>query len=260
MDVSLRAEISSILEQRGYSQIAEKFSSCEKRVIGYLCENCGTQRYTAITCGVRTCDNPICSNHKYRYVDKYTAILKHHVGILRFITLTYGEVKNISYSKINNVILSAEKLLKHFKQKGALLVCEIKKSNAFDFYLHIHIITAGNYIPQKDLSDYWKALTDKNIVDIRMIRNVKMAKNYIFKYIKKSNYLGGASAYADYIIQFHKKRLVRSIGVFYKIKSIYHKQDVICAVCSCVMQYSGTFDNKSNGWVLNDAWIEAADT
>lgn len=50
---------------------------------------------------------------------------------------------------------------------------------------HIHAIVYSPYVPQEVLSCAWRALTDSYVVDIRQIRSVSDALEYVFKYISK---------------------------------------------------------------------------
>lgn len=51
---------------------------------------------------------------------------------------------------------------------------------------HLHILCRLKYIPQRWLSEQMASLTSSPIVDIRRIKNKRMAANYVSKYIAKA--------------------------------------------------------------------------
>jgi hypothetical protein len=90
---------------------------------------------------------------------------------------------------------------------------------------HIHAIVYGPYIPQKVLIDAWLALTgDSYIVDIRQIRSVCDALEYVFKYVSKppSN-LKNADDVAVYVAITRGFRRLHSYGIWYNIGKIDRK-------------------------------------
>jgi len=54
---------------------------------------------------------------------------------------------------------------------------------------HYHFIARSDWIPQKQLSKWWKKLTHAPIVDIRQIKKTKDAYWYVVKYLGKQRYI-----------------------------------------------------------------------
>jgi hypothetical protein len=51
---------------------------------------------------------------------------------------------------------------------------------------HLHILTTRRWIDQRWLSALWKRLTGAHIVDIRRVKNARMAASYVAKYLGKA--------------------------------------------------------------------------
>ena len=50
---------------------------------------------------------------------------------------------------------------------------------------HLHVLTTRSWIDQKWLSQQWEKITGARIVDIRRIKNARMAVSYVAKYLSK---------------------------------------------------------------------------
>lgn len=250
MPIINRIEVEQILSLRGFPRLASRYSQCEKKHHLHRCPSCGAEKHGISTCGLRGCDNPACGRHRYRYVRKYTERLSAFRGELKFITLTYGDIATADPQTLNKVFSAATKTLRSFGHRGAVMVAEVKRTEKSILYLHIHCLSAGKYIPQKFLSWKWQKLTGRSVVDIRQVSEKGRVAGYIMKYLKKPPELGDSPAYADFIIRFFKRRMVRTFGVFYRLKDSFMKSDVECPYCGDIMRYMGEYDGGSDGMML----------
>lgn len=112
-------------------------------------------------------------------------------GVLRFVTLTLNTKNRPLHDELKRLIASFRKLrasgvMHGCFRRGASFI-EVKWSRrAKQWHPHIHILVQGRYIPQKVLSDTWLKITgDSRIVDVRMVRNSRIAERYITKYVTK---------------------------------------------------------------------------
>ena len=112
-------------------------------------------------------------------------------GNYRFVTLTLKHSDAPLREQIDRLYASwkklrADKLWKD-SQKGGAAVLEVKLSDQDQkWHPHLHIVTEGGYIDQRDLSTAWYSITgDSFKVDIRALRSAKDACHYLSKYITK---------------------------------------------------------------------------
>jgi predicted nucleic acid-binding Zn ribbon protein len=127
---------------------------------------------------------------------------------------------------------------------GALAVLEPQKSLS----PHIHAIVYGPYVPQEILSCAWRALTgDSYVVDIRQIRSVSDAQEYVFKYISKppSN-LERANDVAVYVAVTRGFRRLHSFGIWYNIGRI-EPHSVGCPVCGLSISFDVDYYSTHDG-------------
>lgn len=70
---------------------------------------------------------------------------------------------------------------------GGAAFLEIKRGKgSSQWHPHLHCIVKGGYLPQKKLSQVWRAITtDSHIVDVRLVRKPNEVCNYITKYVTK---------------------------------------------------------------------------
>jgi hypothetical protein len=148
-----------------------------------------------------------------------------------------------------------EKTFKHFRSLmnycfpkskgcGVLAVLEPQKSLS----PHIHAIVYGPYVPQAILSCAWQALTgDSYVVDIRQIRNVSDALEYVFKYISKPPLnLEHANDVAVYVGITRGFRRLHSFGIWYNIGKT-ESRSVGCPVCGESISLDVDYYHKYGG-------------
>jgi hypothetical protein len=114
-------------------------------------------------------------------------------GRLRFVTLTLRCLPSIPLKD------SLDRLYRSFKElrrrpfwkqyvAGGLLCLEVKLGKGSDWWHpHLHILTAGVYMPQKELAQEWLNVTgDSSICWIRDVPPGDDAKSYVAKYVTKA--------------------------------------------------------------------------
>ena len=113
---------------------------------------------------------------------------------------------------------------------------------------HIHAVVYGPYVPQEVLSCAWRALTgDSYIVDIRKIRNVSDALEYVFKYVSKPpTNLRNADDLAVYLAMTRGFRRLHSFGIWYNIGKVEH-QHAVCPACSLPVSLDADYYYKHDG-------------
>jgi hypothetical protein len=113
---------------------------------------------------------------------------------------------------------------------------------------HIHAIVYGPYVPQKILSCAWQALTgDSYIVDIRQIRSVADALEYVFKYVSKppAN-LQNADDVAVYVAITRGFRRLHSYGIWYNVGK-FERRPTGCPTCSQPVSLDKDYYFKHDG-------------
>lgn len=149
----------------------------------------------------------------------------------RFVTLTLRHCDEPLTEQLDHLYNSFRKLRtrKHWKNavKASIGFTEITYNNSRkQFHLHLHIITIGSYLPQKQLSEMWRSASKgSHVVDIRAIPNKRNAIKYITKYASKG--ISGATLLeCDKAIEVVKalegRRLIIGSGEWSKLKP--HKQ------------------------------------
>jgi hypothetical protein len=104
----------------------------------------------------------------------------------KFITLTvnnsiWSDPRAAYDGTRKQVTALATKLRRAYGEFEYLRVLEATRKG----WPHYHLVARSPYIPQKELSELWKALTGAFIVDIKQVKKVKDVYSYIIKYLGK---------------------------------------------------------------------------
>lgn len=105
-----------------------------------------------------------------------------------FLTLTWNANRPESPDAAARVLKNAwvnlrRRIERTFGQKKVPFICVFEKTKRG--YPHMHILMRADFIPQEWLSNAMKELIDAPIVDIRKIKDRKMAYFYVTKYLGK---------------------------------------------------------------------------
>lgn len=199
--------------------------------ISLYCGDCGFSRRVRVSCGDRTC--PVCSEARFSaLLEGYHSFLRSKKD-LRFITLTLKDCP-LSIEKIKFLRSCFVKLcrMKYYRKAlvGGLYGIEARKRAGRNWYIHIHILAEGFYIPQKRLSKDWLSLTGNSlIVDIRKFNSGVAGLKYITKYMTKPPSVGRSKNLYNSVVRH--SRLIHTFGTWYRVKS--QKIPFPCPLCGC---------------------------
>jgi len=213
------------------------------------CKACGHTFAVPVWCGDRLC--PICARRRQVKYQKYLQLkVKNEKNLknLRFITFT---VKN--RDSLKAAFYDLHHAIKRLKDRdiwkknilGGCYSLEVTKSNK-GWHVHVHIVAEGNYIPQKDLSEAWKKVTDSNsyIVDIRKVHNYEQFQKELSKYPFKP---ADAKTWSKEIKKefndfMFNRRLFTKFGSWYNDHISLGDHHTICPVCGAVDSYTILFN------------------
>ena len=196
------------LERANKNFSLDRLDSCRSRAFFVRQISTGKVRVQSRSCHVRFC--PLCSAARSSTIRVNTEAWLKKQKFPKFITLTLKHTEDCLTWQIGRLYDSFKQLrrLKLFKKNvtGGIWFFELILTKKDEWHPHLHIAIAGKYIPQKKLSQEWERITtDSPIVDIRMIKDAKIAANYISKYAVKP-------------IQLHKLSDERIDDVFFALK------------------------------------------
>lgn len=184
----------------------------------FECRDCRGTFYAYKGCG----DRITCKECRKKYLNRtyarFSPVIEGMKGTLRFMTLTV----------LNGPVLTErrEHLRKSFRKarqrvawkkivKGGVYVEETTHSEEFGWHPHVHIIYAGRYFDQKELSEIWKSVTgDSHRVHVRLIKNKEEACRELFKYTLKEKGLP-EKILEEARLAFSGRHLVGTFGDLY---------------------------------------------
>lgn len=109
----------------------------------------------------------------------------------RFITLTLRSTDTPLSEQLDRLYKAYQRLRRwagwHKTQDGGLAVLELTLNRQTHlWHPHLHVISEGRFIDQKELSKQWRKVTgDSYIVDVRAARTQREVGRYITKYLTK---------------------------------------------------------------------------
>lgn len=255
-----RSRVSKVLRKIGMVEQADNFDKCGQLVYNMECTQCGYVHAVRYHCKLRVC--PQCGWVRKGELTAAYADALQSLGRLRFMTLT---IKNVSDLKLG--IKRIRKLfgkLRHDKirrpvgwieERRDILDCDIVEGNYYKgrirgglygieppvgldglWHVHLHILFAGSYIPQDQLSWDWLFLTgDSRVVYIQDVKRGQSPIGYILKYVNKhdSIVLSGNDKLAEYVSVLYNVRLLQPFGCLLGVKA--EKPLFLCPECGgCV--------------------------
>lgn len=140
-------------------------------------------------CRCRAC--PLCAVHRQRQTEKRINTITEKWDNMRHVVLTLRAENCDLDDQLNNLISSYRRLRQSVLWKrtvvAAIATVEVTLNNQTGmWHPHLHILTTGHYLPQKELSSQWFiASNGSTIVWIGAVHSRKMAAKYISKYIAK---------------------------------------------------------------------------
>lgn len=178
----------------------------------------GKYRLAGSTCHDRFCTP--CATERSRTIATNVAAKLGTDGC-RFVTLTVREGAEGLRPAIAHLYASFRKLQrKRFwssRVTGGVAFLEVKwNEGAGRWHPHLHCLTHGKFIPQRQLSLLWKEIThDSFIVDIRACKGAAAITRYVTKYASKPlnmSYANDFDRLCEAIVALKGKRICITFG------------------------------------------------
>lgn len=187
-----RALVDAALESAGASTFElDRFRNCGSACTIETSPSTKKIRLRASYCKSRHCEpcmrakaNKIAGNLRNRLEQQPD-------GRYRFITLTLKHNTAPLQQQIRRLYAAFKKLRRSGpwadSQRGGAAALEVKwKPETGRWHPHLHIISEGDFLHKRDLSNGWLSATgDSSIVDIRQLDSAKDAAHYVAKYVTK---------------------------------------------------------------------------
>jgi hypothetical protein len=191
---AVRDKVAHAMHDAGTSEhTLTRFANCGAECMVEWSDDLQKYRLRASFCKCRHCQpcmkarQRLIAGNLTKKLEKGTAQEGHR---FRFITLTLRHTRR-PLAEQKAELYKAVKQLRKFRcwketQVGGAIMFENKLNDRGEWHPHIHIISEGTYLSQKQLADQWFKITNGSFkVDIRSIKGVKDAANYVSKYACK---------------------------------------------------------------------------
>lgn len=142
---------------------------------------------------------------------------------LRFLTLTLKASDEPLAAQLDKLYNAFQHLRRrkiwNQKVKGGVAFLEVTWSEATaTWHPHFHILIEGTYLPQQVIKKLWYAITgDSFVVDIRAVRDLRTAAQYVTKYASKpfnNTFLNRESLLDEAIVTFKGRKLLLTFGTW----------------------------------------------
>lgn len=140
-------------------------------------------------CRCRAC--PLCAVHRQRQTEKRINAITEKWDNMRHVVLTLKANDKPLDDQLSDLISSYRRLRQSVLWKStvvaAIATVEVTLNNQTGmWHPHLHVLTTGQYLPQKELSNQWSiASSGSTIVWIGAVHSRRTAAKYISKYIAK---------------------------------------------------------------------------
>ena len=230
-----RAQVLAALASAGASAFElDRFTQCGSNCTVERSPSLKKLRLRACYCKNRHCEpcmrakaNKIAGNLRNRLEQEAD-------GRYRFITLTLKHNTAPLRDQIKRLYASFKKMRGYAAwadtQRGGAVALEVKwKPETGRWHPHLHIISEGDFLHKRDLSNDWlKATTDSSIVDIRQLDSAKDAAHYVAKYVTKGTngeVWQNADAAQEWITAMKGVRTVLTYGTWRGYKLLQVRQE-----------------------------------
>lgn len=196
------------------------FANCGSALFVAVNRLDGSARLTCNSCHDRFC--VVCGRTKARVISAATtALLRAHET--RFVTLTLRASNTPLVDQLARITRDFTVLRRRAWWKahvtGGAAFLEVKiGENSGRWHVHLHVLVAGSYLPQRELSSEWYAVTgDSFIVDVRECTDPAGRAAYVTKYVTKP---ASAEVFADparldeFVAAMKGKRLCNTFGTW----------------------------------------------
>lgn len=140
-------------------------------------------------CRCRAC--PLCAVHRQRQTEKRINSITETWDNMRHVVLTLQSTTESLDDQLDLLISSYRRLRQSIMWKATVVsaIATVEVTLNIEtgmWHPHLHILTTGEYLPQKELSNQWlMASSGSSIVWIGAVHSRKTAAKYISKYIAK---------------------------------------------------------------------------
>lgn len=194
------------------------FANCGSALFVAVDHGSGNARLTCNACHDRFC--VVCGRTKARVISAATtALIKAHST--RFLTLTLRASDTPLVDQLGRItrdftVLRRRAWWKEHVDGGAAFL-EVKVGeNSGRWHVHLHVLVAGTYLPQAELSREWYAVTgDSFIVDVRECTDPAGRSRYVTKYVTKpasAEVFEDAARLEEFVKAIKGKRLCNTFG------------------------------------------------
>jgi len=172
------------LEQYNFRGL--RFLQCHDRANFARNKNTGLVKVLAESCHLRFC--PICNRTRERLIQRNVTDWLKIQRYPKFLTLTLKHSSESLQEQINRLyksfqVLRRRGLLKKKVASGIWFFQITKNPQTKQWHPHLHCLLTGSYIPIRELSRQWLAITtDSHCVDIRLIKGVEEAACEVARY------------------------------------------------------------------------------
>ena len=219
-----RKSVYEALILAGCRKALHRYVNCGSSCRVFLQGRIGDQfafRVVAFGCRNRFC--PRCARNRSNLIGRNVRRYLHGSdGNLKFVTITLRHNKTGLRDQLRRLTSCFNNLKRRdwWKShvKGGMMFTEVKLSKANQWHVHAHIIADAKFMPQRELSNEWLAVTgDSPIVDVRLIKNAEAAASYVAKYGSKAfdaGLLNSPKRLAEVMIALKGSRLCTTFGVW----------------------------------------------
>lgn len=191
----------------------------------------GKYRLAGSTCHDRFCTP--CATERSRTIATNVAARLGTQGC-RFVTLTICEGADGLRPAIAHLYASFRRLQRKAfwssRVTGGVAFLEVKWNEPSQrWHPHLHCLTNGKYMPQRDLSRLWRSITvDSFVVDIRACKGTQAVTRYVTKYASKplnTSYATEPERLREAITALKGKRICITFGDWKGLKLVDHADE-----------------------------------
>jgi len=194
-------------------------------------EDPNTMRLAGSSCHNRFCTP--CANERARTVALNVADYLANGGC-RFLTLTLQSTTEPLVDLLAKLTKSFAALRRTllWKQRvtGGVGFIEVKwNADKSRWHPHLHCLLQGRYLPQKEVSASWQAITNGSfIVDIQAVKSNRHAIRYVTKYVSKplnASFLDDDDRLDEAVVALKGKRLCLTFGDWRGLLLVAHPSE-----------------------------------
>lgn len=240
------------LRKAGFGDKASQLERCGTEYFLYRCSDCQKEWVTVSRCGLRLC--PRCASLRaWRLAKKYEEVFRR--PDLRHLVLTSKPVRWGLRERIQGVRAAFKRLLhrKVFARAwagpgcGGIYTVEITYKPQRGFYVHLHALIAGAYLPQAVVSHHWADLTGCPVCWISRATNPKESLKYVAK--PSRDLWADPQALRELFLATKRLHFIGGWGVAGAVRGDSLQGDMLCPYCgSAHISWLATV-SKLDKWV-----------